>query len=525
MRMKKTLLTCAFFIAYTVSALAQSNWLDTTFASRGVLFQDSIWITCMLIQPDNKIVLGGSQPNSDLFDFALLRLNPDGSIDSSFGKNGYVFDKRLASNIYSWGNVESIAQQNGKILLAGFLGSETTGLSGQPDFSTIRRYNSDGSIDSSFGTNGIIINYFGNTLPLCISNIMSGTNGRVFLVACNYNSYAFNASRLICYDSTGHIDSTFGLNGGINIYGNQLGYIYSSALQADKKILVGGADSTGTEFSIIRYTASGLIDSTFGNDGIARINCDSDIGGFNYLYVQNDTEILATKYTGTQYALGTAFKLSRFTSRGTVDYSFGQSGCAQTFIPTDVQVATYIGGGASFVSEYPDGKILTAGAVAKDTLLFPGGPARHWTMLAFVRFLPNGIVDSTFGNAGVVFSPPVPYNSFFPTISGLSLLNDGKFISVATDNVYKFLAYAPTPNGIKGVDVSSINIYPDPATDHLYICGLPPSATLCISDMTGRIYSTPSSLREVDVSSLPSGVYLLRIQDSSGFVVKKFVKD
>ena len=90
-----------------------------------------------------------------------------------------------------------------------------------------------------------------------------------------------------------------------------------------------------------------------------------------------------------------------------------------------------------------------------------------------------------------------------------------------------FWVYTPDslPTGIRSIDVASISIYPDPATDRLYISGLPESATHTISDMTGRICSTPSSGREVDVSTLPSGVYLLRIQDSSGFVVKKFVKD
>ena len=90
-----------------------------------------------------------------------------------------------------------------------------------------------------------------------------------------------------------------------------------------------------------------------------------------------------------------------------------------------------------------------------------------------------------------------------------------------------FWQYTPDslPSGVRAIDESSISIYPDPATDRLYISGLPESATHTISDMTGRICSTPSSGREVDVSTLPSGVYLLRIQDGSGFVVKKFVKD
>ena len=90
-----------------------------------------------------------------------------------------------------------------------------------------------------------------------------------------------------------------------------------------------------------------------------------------------------------------------------------------------------------------------------------------------------------------------------------------------------FWMYTPDslPTGIRSIEESSIRIYPDPVSDRLYITGLPESASLAINDMTGRICSTPSSGHEIDVSALLSGVYLLRIQDSGGFVVKKFVKE
>ena len=496
-----------------------------------------MWISCMLIQQqDQKIVLAGNSATSiyDPYDYALLRLNVDGSIDSSFGVNGYVLDSvhLFPGHIY-WVQTYSIAQQqNGKLVMAGTAGGWTGSQDPYPHVTWLTRYDENGNIDSSFGTNGVVMLYFDSIWPQSKPSVFTGTGGRIFLTALYTSNFPtsspLSANRVICFDSTGRIDSTYGTYGAAYVSTDQLGYIYSSTLQADQKILLGGADTTQTAFSLIRYTASGFIDSAFGNNGVARISCDSDFGGFNYLYVQKDSSILATKYESALPASdGTTFKLSRFTSTGDIDNTFGQSGCAQAIVPSGVNVLSAGVSGASFVAEYSDGKILIAGTAINDTLLSSSGPVRTRVVFAFIRFLPNGIIDSTFGSAGVVISPPVPNpGPGFTTMSGFSLLSNGEFITA--DDIKqadKFLAYAPTPNGIKGMDVNSISIYPDPAGDHLYISGLPPSATLCIIDMTGRICYTPSSLREIDVSALPSGVYLLRIQDSSAYVVKKFVKE
>ena len=79
-------------------------------------------------------------------------------------------------------------------------------------------------------------------------------------------------------------------------------------------------------------------------------------------------------------------------------------------------------------------------------------------------------------------------------------------------------------SGIKGSDVNVV-IYPQPATDRLYISGLPTLASLAISDVTGRIYEAPLLGHTIDISALPKGVYFLRIQDNNGSTVRRFMKD
>jgi hypothetical protein len=89
-----------------------------------------------------------------------------------------------------------------------------------------------------------------------------------------------------------------------------------------------------------------------------------------------------------------------------------------------------------------------------------------------------------------------------------------------------FWMYTPDSisTGIADLDATNITISPNPATDKMYINNLPSATTLTVSDMTGRVLST-SSGRELDVSALPSGIYLLYAQNSAGAITKRFVKE
>ena len=530
MSMKKSLIACAFFIAYSISTLAQSNWLDTTFAGKGIFSQDSMFTTTMIIQEDGKILMGGDYyRNYD--NLALTRLNPDGSLDSSFGKNGYVLPiNQNFTDIHSfWAWICGLVQQkDGKIVAAGIAGNEDAFQDYYPTKTCLARYKINGSIDSSFGTNGFIADVFDSVWGAVSCNVMIDSSGRVFLtnlddgqisfVGNNYSNYRpYSAYRTYCYDTSGHLDTTFGIGGGIYITSDLVPFIFSSCIQPDQKILYCGADSTKSVFSLIRYNASGTLDSSFGINGVAGISCDpNELGAFNSICVQSDGKILVSKYL---FANDSGyFKVSRFTNTGNIDNTFGQSGCVEILTP--IPRIHNVNNDVSFVAQYPNGNILVGASAVSDTIFRSKG------FFAFARYLPDGIIDSTFGINGVL-DDTIVYGyggSYLPVIMGLSILSDNKFIASSGNQANRYLEVAMNTS-IKTIDASSFSIYPDPAGDHLYISGLPPSATLCIIDMTGRICYTPSSLREIDVSALPSGVYLLRIQDSSAYVVKKFVKE
>lgn len=113
--------------------------------------------------------------------------------------------------------------------------------------------------------------------------------------------------------------------------------------------------------------------------------------------------------------------------------------------------------------------------------------------------------------------------------AGFSIGNKG----YAGTGIYQYLdsfindfwEYTPDSinTGIHVIDANDIIISPNPASDKLYISNFPSNATLTITDMTGRIISTHSS-SEIKVSELPSGVYILQIQNTDETITKKFVK-
>ena len=96
---------------------------------------------------------------------------------------------------------------------------------------------------------------------------------------------------------------------------------------------------------------------------------------------------------------------------------------------------------------------------------------------------------------------------------------------VNRDSITFSFTVSKYPNGINEDGSYRLIIFPNPATDKLYINNLPQDATLSVTDMTGRILNLPVANHQIDISSLPSGIYCLRIQNIDGSVVKKFVKE
>lgn len=223
------------------------------------------------VQPDGKIVIAGSASNfvsapSTLVpsnDFALVRLNADGSRDPAFGTDGAVTT--------NFGNGVDIAyavavQLDGKIVAAG------TSTNGSNNDFTLARYNPDGTLDQTFGSGGRVRTDFfaGDDM---ITSMALQTDGKIVVAGYALKSTVadFASAR---YTPDGSLDNGFNGNGKVTLdiddgYDVALGI----RLQTDGKIVLGGqANIRSTpEMALVRLGPDGRTDESFGEKGKARI--------------------------------------------------------------------------------------------------------------------------------------------------------------------------------------------------------------------------------------------------------------
>jgi uncharacterized delta-60 repeat protein len=329
-------------------------------------------------QADGKIVAAGStNDHTQAQDFALARFNTDGSVDSGFGNGGRVTTDFGANRADAATAV--VIQADGKIIAGGF----TLNNQGAPEFA-LARYNADGSLDSTFGTGGLVITIFSggganlNALALQPDGeiVAVGTNGR--FVAARYNP-------------DGGLDSTFG-SGGIATTPNLIPGAIANAvvLQPDGKITLGG-QTAGGNHALARFNADGTQDTTFGNAGIVITTFGffrgEDIRG---LALQPDGAIVATGVVNAPNAT-MDIGLIRYNPDGSLDTTFGNGG----MVHTDLGNSDDAG---NAVALQADGHIIVVGGRG-----IPGG-----TDSVIVRYNSDGSLDTTFGNNGFVVTNYAP---------------------------------------------------------------------------------------------------------------------
>jgi uncharacterized delta-60 repeat protein len=264
-------------VAVTPASAASrpSGRLDPSFGRGGKVLTDfsgsgsSDEAEDLAIQSDGKLVAAGSFCcGSGGADFALARykLKPDGTLDKSFGSSGKVttdfggaYDAALAVAI----------QSGGKIVAVG-----VSDASGSSDFA-LARYNSDGTLDTGFGSAGKVTTDFsgsGSTDQATAVAIQS--DGKIVavglsdVICCGTGNFA-----LARYNSDGTLDTGFGSTGKVttDFSGSDSNdWAYALAIQSDAKIVAGGFSNAGgnfEDFALARYTPDGTLDATFGSAG------------------------------------------------------------------------------------------------------------------------------------------------------------------------------------------------------------------------------------------------------------------
>lgn len=322
-------------------ALARYNvngTLDTGFGSGGAVTTavGSLWslARAVAVQPDGKIVaVGGSYDGSE-YEFALVRYNASGSLDTTFGTGGEVVTPIVASG---GGEAYAVAlQTDGKIVVGGSSGDNR-------DF-VLARYNPDGSLDTGFGASGIVQTAIGVLRALALQ-----PDGKI--VAAGGSGF-FALAR---YNSDGSLDASFGTGGTVTTDPIGQGFGNALALQADGKIVVGGTIAisgpfgSSSSFALLRFTADGTLDTQFGTM-VSYLTTPSMAA--SALVQQSDGKVvLAGYYDSNMYG----FALARYNGTdGSLDSSFGVSGIVTTPLGANGSVSDAIG-------LEPDGRIVLGG--------------------------------------------------------------------------------------------------------------------------------------------------------------------
>jgi uncharacterized delta-60 repeat protein len=364
------------------------------------------------LQADGKIVLAGYSyvAATSTYDFSVARLNSDGSLDSSFGSGTGKALLAVSSTATAYAMT---VQSDGKLVLAGYSYS-ATGTTGD-DF-TVMRLNANGSLDSTFGMGwgSVILSHTGTDFGRSVS---VQSDGKIVL-AGTLDTGQFGVARL---NSNGSLDTSFGASGYATIAVGSYGVasVYGSTLQTDGKILLvglGNNDATNNKsFAVVRLTSDGGLDSSFGS-GTGKVFVPiGDMDNGRSIAVQTDGKILLAGYTRVDpqpYVTGTTeFAVMRLNSNGTLDSSFGQGG----------KVTAYVGSSnaeAYSLALQSDGKIVVAGQAVN-----PDGHSGQ--DFALLRLNTNGSVDSNFGVAASTTITGTAADDFFTSGGSGSHTYDG----------------------------------------------------------------------------------------------------
>jgi uncharacterized delta-60 repeat protein len=383
--------------ALPASLMAQAGTLDPKFGKGGIVTTANTGANAGALQGDGKIVVAGSiATNQNQEQPGLLRYNSDGTLDSGFGTGGKVL---IAGN--NAGPAFAVAvQTDGKILAAAPANLALT----------VFRFNNNGSVDSTFGSNGTTAIQPGELfLAPASGGIALEPDGRI-LVATGHNEGGGQriVARLL---ANGQLDSTFGSNGVAPTFGGD-----SVAVVPNGNILVG----TGSVTSV--YAPNGVVVKDFGIHGQTP-GFANDAGGF--VVTNNSATVTRIITAGTIFTdlnlmslnSVSGFLLVSYNIDGTLANAFGIHGGVTTPFPGNIMARAFA------VALQRNGDIVAVG----QTALTDTGPSDF----ALVRYNPDGSVDTTFGNSGFVSTPFGTSVAFANTVL---IQIDGKIIAVGNSD-------------------------------------------------------------------------------------------
>ncbi len=458
-------------------------------------------------QSDGKIIAIGDSysENNGNIKAMMVRYLPSGVPDPSFGTGGKAIYSLLPPN-----NCRGYAvtvQPDGKIIaLMGHYYLDIV--------LKVVRLNANGSIDPSFGTNGIV------ALPgeyKKATDIQLQPDGKI-LVAATHENESYTAIRLL---ANGTFDTSFGTGGVTNINmgtSTEVGICAGMVIQADGKIVLGGMVGW-TDAGVARLKPDGKLDLTFSGDGKLRKVFGTGFAFVRAFTLQADGKFLivgSTKSPDDE----TQCTIMRLQTNGAIDGGFGEAGKA---------IITTIAGYHSFQSVLvqPDQKILALGYNSNTTT----GEA------IMARFMPTGSLDSSFNDTGILTKD---FGWHYANLEAMALQADGKIIVAGgirrekdiDFGILRFISGLTVATGEQITVQASNFAYPNPCTDLLSVdisAINDPVKDLQIFDLVGKqvqqVSNVSSNTISIHLQQLPAGTYVLVIRTETGVYTQKIMKN
>jgi len=349
-----------------------------------------------------------------------------GVLDPTFGSGGVVLERDAASGTTSqplFQNAEATAAlPNGQSLVAGSI------LVNNQQGSYIRRYNSDGSIDQSFGAG---LGYDGASGYVFIPALYSFSGGQVVEMQIDSQGrilLGIYNTGILRLSASGVVDTSFGSNG-------YCGLSYRTPRFAlDGSFIVAAQSNDST--NVVEFTSAGQVNSSFGSGGEVNIeisapNSSPPLGFYTPIVIGPNGDILIGGGDESDYdRTGMHLGIARLLPNGTLDSSFGNDGIAgvsyQRF--DDPSGAGLAGAYASALAVLPNGNIIAGGVEHPDD----NNDDPHFSFTA-AEFLSNGSIDTAFADQGQVDPIHLTANSTDEAVRQVFVAGDGSLVFAGTD--------------------------------------------------------------------------------------------
>jgi uncharacterized delta-60 repeat protein len=466
---------------YAITRMKADGSLDSSFAGTGhkIFLSGSDGLPMLdmdqlIALPDNKIIYAGKSSTMYPSQMVVYKLNNDGSFDNTFGTNGKVL---FNSGPLVWHSLGALGvQSTNKILLCGMNFDNIA-----PSVGSISRLNANGSVDNSFGSNGILVPNLGFINDYVSYSMIKVLSDNSFLVAGNhYNATTSERINFLAkFNENGVLQTNFGTNGKVIIplFNTERLTFHNKDIEVDANgnIYINCATdggSTGVKSVLVyKFNSNGVLNNSYGQNGrlaVSNIKYDSW-----YIYdaqLQND-KLLVGGMSDT--GVNAPYMLQRFNADGTEDLTFANP---LSYITDSRDAYDHF----DHLGLQSNNRIMLAGHGKRDN------KAADSIFPVVLRFLERGTEV-----------PP-------PTDTGTSIVN------------------------IK--DQNQIKVFPNPTRDLLYIQGTKGNAEVQCFDMSGRMMMKTSisekSNQSIDCSQLPSGVYWLyiKVNKSQTVYIHKLVK-